>query len=118
MKEQVVAEPFHRLGYRQPVDCQRRHRRKVWKTKISVIIENQSEKSVHRRRIAALTQDISIGGFSFLYRQYIPPGSIIHAHFDMLPMKPTLTGVVRSCVLLHGMEHRVGIQFTGADAQM
>jgi len=58
-----------------------------------------------------VTQDISRGGFSFLYSQYLPEGALIMATFDMLPGTPVIQGVVRSCQFLEGMKHRVGVAF-------
>jgi len=59
-----------------------------------------------------VTHDISGSGFSFIFNQYVAPGTLARARFHALAEEPRVSGVVRNCVHVHGKHYRVGIQFT------
>jgi hypothetical protein len=108
---QVVDDVFQRLGRERPVSCERRLERRPWVVPLFIDVEHTSNIGVVRQQARVTTQDLSAGGFSFLHKQFIPVGVRILAHFNVLPDKPVVPGEVRSCILVTGMQHRVGVQF-------
>ena len=94
------------------LDDKRRHARRAWTTRLHLTIEQAS--GCDRGRIDATvpTKDLSRSGFSFVYRQYIPEGSIITMRVDCVPDAPTLCGEVRRCAHMGGMDHLIGVEFT------
>ena len=109
--DDVVDEVFRRLGRGASVSNQRRHERRSWSTTIAVTIVQECGESVSRHVKQVKTYDISRSGFSFIYRQYVPVGAKVSAEFAMLPNQPTLSATVRSCSLISGRDHRVGVEF-------
>lgn len=109
----VVDGLFLRLGKSRAVGNQRSSERRDWAVNLSIFIERHNARDVNRRTADVVTRDISRGGFSFLYNQYLPEGALIMVVFDMLPGMPVVQGVVRSCRLLEGMKHCVGVAFEG-----
>ncbi len=93
----------------------RRHERYAWTVPLSLTIEETGDSGVDSREVVVTTHDISLGGFAFIARSYVHPGSVISARFDTLPGKPRLVGVVRNCIHLSGALHRVGVQFTAKE---
>ncbi len=89
----------------------RRQARHAWDVNLTLDIEENLSQAVSRRTINVVTTDLSTGGFAFLHRQYIHPGSVIRARFDALPRRPVLAGVVRSCIKTQGIDHRIGVEF-------
>ncbi len=87
---------------------QRKSERRAWVTQLTLLIEDPLGK---QRTLDVATHDISTGGFSFIYKQFIHINTKVAVLFETLPGKPALNGVVRSCVLLDGMHHRIGVQF-------
>jgi hypothetical protein len=83
--------------------------RRVWNTTLDLELTEQD--GSRRRQVRVQTLNLSSGGFAFLHRQFIHPGTRVWAEFQMLPGRPIIEGVVRSCDQLGGMEHRVGVQF-------
>jgi len=91
----------------------RKHARKNWQTVIKLILnEDTTSLTSQGREIEVTTQDISVGGFGFLYSRYLYPDTEVIAKFDCLPGKPMLRGVICDCHLIGGMQHRVGVRFT------
>ena len=111
--ESGIQETFMRPGAVEPVACERRQPRKKWTAPLTVTIEQANGNKLMRREVTVTTRDISRNGFSFIHRQFVQPGATVKAKFDMLPHQPLLIGVVRNCALLKGMEHHVGVEFTG-----
>ena len=112
--ESAIQETSTRPGVSESVACESRQPRKEWTASLAVTIEQDNGSRLMRREVTVTTRDVSRNGFSFVYRQFVQPGATVKAKFDMLPHQPLLIGVVRNCVLLEGMEHRVGVEFTGA----
>jgi hypothetical protein len=69
-----------------------------------------------QRRIDVITSDLSRGGFSFTFNQFIYPGSSIRAWIEGLA-RPVLSGLVQDCVHLSGCDHRVSVQFVRSSLQ-
>jgi hypothetical protein len=89
----------------------RAHARRPWVTPLTIWIEDSRVGGVSLRPIDVTTQDISRGGFSFVYRQYLNPGTTIRTRFEALPDAPVARAVVRNCIHLSGNLHRTGAQF-------
>jgi len=110
--DEIVAELHKRAGDRCAVMNERQSERHAWVTGLTVLIE---EKPGEPRAIEVTTHDISTGGLSFVFRQYIHAGTMLRLHFNVLPGRPALDGVVRNCVHVGGIYHRVGVQFVSKD---
>ncbi|MCA9255494.1 MAG: PilZ domain-containing protein [Phycisphaerales bacterium] len=82
--------------------------RYAWKIKLHVTIVDPSGA---RREIDVTTHDLSIGGFSFIFNQYVHNGTVVIACIKALPQKPLVLCVVRNCVHVKGAMHRVGVNF-------
>jgi hypothetical protein len=89
----------------------RRCARHAYRIPLRVVLEERQRGAVSERAIQVETNDISCTGFSFFYRQYVAVGTTLRAEFNNLPNRPTVLGVVRSCLLTPGRQHRVGVQF-------
>ena len=89
----------------------RRYERKSWAVVLTLQIQEGSGTYSTQREVEVTTHDISVSGFAFVYRQFLHKGTYVAARFDMLPNRPTLTGVVRNCTLLEGAQHRIGVEF-------
>src|SRR5262245_5830436 len=63
------------------------------------------------RHASVATNNISEGGFGFIFDANLRPGTLIRVCFESLPGKPCVRGVVRSSVRICGMQHRVGVEF-------
>lgn len=92
-------------------DNRRAHPRHAWNVQLELEISENVGTIATRRKVKVTTQDLSVQGFGFLYNQFIHPGTTVHARFDSLPSKPMLTGTVRSCTMVSGVQHRVGVEF-------
>lgn len=93
------------------IDHERRQNaRHRWDVQMTVELM-EGAKRLSKRKITVTTTDLSTGGFAFVHSQYIYPDTLILAQFDALPNRPTLTGRIRSCEKIHGLYHRVGVQF-------
>lgn len=68
----------------------------------------------YHRTITVVTEDLSTGGFAFVHKGFIHPGTVVKVKFTMLPNQPVYLGVVRHCNSIGGMRHRVGVQFQAA----
>lgn len=93
----------------------RQQARHVWNTVLRLEITDAD--GSRRREVDVRTLNLSAGGFAFLMRQFVHPGSRVLAEFKALAGKPVVEAVVRSCTPLGGMEHRVGVQFIGDATQ-
>ena len=102
-------EPKPPLLRRDTGDCEkRRHVRSRWEKTLTLWIQEQHGT---QRCITATAYDLSRGGFSFMFSQYIYPGSVVRAWIEGLPRRPVLSGVVLDCVHLTGCEHSISVQF-------
>ena len=88
----------------------RRHERKRWYVELSIKTEETAGNSRAVRKLRVTTQDLSRGGYSFLCRQFIYPGTLVHARVTALPGKPLLTGTVANCIYAGAGQHRVGVK--------
>lgn len=89
----------------------RRHVRKRWTVELQVTIEETLDLSTTRRDLRVSTQDLSRGGYSFLCRNYLHPGSSVRALVSSLPGNPVLMGTVVNCSYAGDGQHRVGVKF-------
>lgn len=94
------------------LDDKRRHTRRAWTARLHLTIEQAPGCALGRMEAIVTTKDLSRSGFSFVYRQYIPEGSIITMRVDCVPDAPTLCGEVRRCAHMGGMDHLIGVEFT------
>ena len=63
------------------------------------------------RNAGVATNNISTGGFGFIFDAHLRPGTLLRARFDSLPGKPCIDGIVRSSVRICGTQHRIGVEF-------
>ena len=110
----VMDELFRRHGGTETTANQRAHERQQWTVPLTVQLEERGQYGPTCRTIEVSTVDISRGGFAFVFRQYISPGTIVRVQFDSLRNRPRLEGKVRGCILIGGNQHRVGVKFTEA----
>lgn len=90
----------------------RTHPRYHWHSRVPIVLEDPSPNGLRSRRAALVhTVDLSTNGFAFEFDQYVHPGTIIYAAFHVLKRNPQRRGVVRSCVHVNGIRHRVGVEF-------
>ena len=108
----VMEELVRRHGDTEATTDQRAHQRQKWTVPLTVQLEERGQYGPTCRTIEVSTVDISCGGFAFVFRQYISPGTTVRVQFDSLPNRPRLEGAVRGCILIGGNQHRVGVQFT------
>ena len=90
----------------------RQYERLLWLRGVTIWIAEESGSGRRTRKVQVLTHDISQGGFSFAFGQYLNSGTAVCALFDCLPNQPVIGGAIRYCVLLGGTHHRIGVQFT------
>lgn len=88
----------------------RRHVRKRWTIELLVRIEETVELRKTSRDLRVITQDLSRGGFSFLCRHFVHPGSHVWARVTSLPGDPVLMGTVANCSYAGAGKHRVGVK--------
>ena len=112
--ESIAQEKSARPGASEAKAYKRKQPRMRWTAPLTVTIEQVNGSKLMRREVIVTTRDISRHGFSFVYRQFVQPGATVKAKFGMLPNQPLLTGVVRNCELLKGMEHCIGVEFTAS----
>ncbi len=62
--------------------------------------------------VAAVMDDISQGGMSFLCPRLLRAETLLSIRFEMLDAHPTLKCIVRNVVFLGGEYHRIGAEFT------
>jgi hypothetical protein len=91
----------------------RRHARYEWRGQVKLIL--QATGASQRQEMAVTTCDLSSQGFSFICDRYVHPDTVVYPHFDSLPSRPVMKGVVRNCVHLEGRQHRVGVQFVNLE---
>lgn len=92
----------------QDTSDQRRAERHPWVAELTITIDDTG---TDPRNLHVTSRDISRGGFSFMYRQFIAPGTAVGVRINKLPERGILRGIVRSCVHLGGILHRIGVQF-------
>ena len=95
-----------------PLHEHRHHKRHQWQATITLELEERADQGVSARRIQVTTHNLSAGGFAFIHRQYVHPGTTVIAQLDALADQRRLRGVVRSCIAIGGVRYRVGVQFT------
>ncbi|MHC4993617.1 MAG: PilZ domain-containing protein [Planctomycetota bacterium] len=103
-----------------PNDHRARERHK-WQAQVEVELEEglrpgekdgpHRVRETHHRKITVITEDLSTGGFAFVHKGFIHPGTVVKVRFEMLPNQPVYLGTVRHCINIGGMKHRVGVQF-------
>lgn len=96
----------------KPAPTARRHVRKKWVIELQIKIEEAAAVDAVARDLAVTTQDLSRGGFSFLCRHFLYPGTQVEAQIPSLPGSPVLKGVVANCSYAENGQHRVGIKLT------
>jgi len=106
--DEVFSELFKRFDRGQGVPNGRRFERYPWIIDLTMWLE---EPSGATRTLDVTTHDLSRGGFSFVYRQFLHAGTKIRARFNILPNRPTVAGLVRNCNWVGGHHHRVGVEF-------
>ena len=107
----VVDGLYERLDQPNPTAEGRAHDRRPWAVTLKVVIAEALNHHITTKQATVVTIDLSRGGFSFVYPQFVHHGSVVAARFNMLPGHPVLYGSVRNCVLLDGLRHRVGVAF-------
>lgn len=95
---------------------QREHERHSWTVSLSLTLIERSTAGARERHLDVVTHDISRGGFSFVARCYVHPGTVVSARVEALPNRPVLRGVVRNCAHIRGSDHRVGVQFLAEES--
>jgi hypothetical protein len=95
----------------------RRHERRAWNRTLTVHILESSGTDVRERSITVNTIDLSCGGVSFNYRQFLFPGTIVRMRLDNLSSRPTVTGTVIDCRHVGGSNHRIGVRFDSHSAR-
>ncbi len=113
--DQVYEALFQRHGREDPVRNQRRHPRMPWVASLTISVRDRRDTWDTPRELKVTTQDISRGGFSFIFDQFLHKDTVICTQFDPLPGRPLLTGMVTSCFHLGGRQHRIGVQFVEAE---
>lgn len=78
---------------------------------VPATLQIQESPTAPARPANVATNNISEGGFGFIYDGPLRAGARIRACFDSLPGKPCIMGVVRSSVRICGTQHRVGVEF-------
>ena len=107
----VIQQLGSKFGQKDEQHDQRQSERHPWTVHLTVIIEDPAGKP---RTLEIVTHDISAGGFSFIYRQFMHLGTKVRVQVVSLEGRPTLDGVIRNCTYLGGMNHRIGVQFVTA----
>ncbi len=92
---------------------QRASDRQGWRVWIRVVIvQGGVGRGWTRNEIRVETCDLSRGGFSFFYPQYVPPGTWIECEVELKGQTVMIVGQVRDCYHVDGVRHRVGVQFS------
>lgn len=58
-----------------------------------------------------MTKNLSRGGFAFLHKAYIRPGTLVGTQLEGVPGRPQIDGIVCHCHLVKGTTHLVGVEF-------
>lgn len=109
--EQIFEELYKRFGRGGPVPNQRQSERLPWVTDLTIRVEDPGRTA---RVLSVATHDVSRGGFSFVYRQFLHCGTKIRTCFNGLPNRPTIKGVVQYSVDIGHGRHRTGVVFEKA----
>ncbi len=109
--EELMEALKRKHGLRADEHRGRRHPRHVWRCQLRVVVQECSDGLVQRREVVVETCDVSSSGFAFVSRQFVHVGTIVYPHFDCLPNRPLMKGIVRYCHHLEGQRHRVGVEF-------
>jgi len=107
--DQLEERLFRRAEEPHDVPDERSSERHAWVTDLTITI---SDTSKIPRSLIVTSREISRGGFSFMFRQFIAPGTRVGVRINKLPARGVLHGVVRSCVHVGGIHHRIGVQFS------
>ena len=78
---------------------------------VPLLVQLHDPRAGGLRTIRVATNNVSAGGYAFIFDANVPAGATVRAQFESLPGKPCISGVVRSCVHLCGTQHRIGIEF-------
>ncbi|MCH7992830.1 MAG: PilZ domain-containing protein [Planctomycetes bacterium] len=106
--EQIFEELHNRFGSGDAVSNERHSERLPWVTNLTVRVEDPGRTA---RALSVATHDVSRGGFSFIYRQFLHRGTRIRTEFNALPNRPTIRGIVQYCVDIGDGRHRIGVRF-------
>lgn len=106
--EQIFEELHKRFGCGDAVSNERQSERFPWVTNLTVRVDDSGQSE---RVLSVATHDVSRGGFSFIYRQFLHCGTRIRTEFNGLPNRPTIQGIVQYCVDIGDGRHRIGIAF-------
>lgn len=104
----IFEELHKRFGRGGPVPNERNSERLPWVTDLTLRVEDPGRTA---RDLKVATHDVSRGGFSFVYKQFLHCGTKIRTSFDGLPNRPTIQGVVQYCVDCGDGRHRIGVLF-------
>jgi len=89
-------------------DPRSQHERVDWCVEATVRLLSKTD----RREFSVMTKDLSRGGFCFLIRVYLQPGTLLEAEVpDGKGGTRRLQGVVRHCAVERAPMHSVGVQF-------
>lgn len=114
--DEIYEALYLRHGREDPVRDERRQPRMPWQARLTLWVKDRRDSWDTPRVLTVITCDISRGGFSFLYDQFLHTETVACTQFDSLPGRPIVTGVVANCVHLGGRQHRVGVRFVEVDA--
>lgn len=112
--QEVIDALADQRGEEVVLDNRRRHVRHAWQIQLNLRVRDPVPDSLPRQ-IHVTTLEVSAGGFAFAYERYLHVGTYVVVCFDMLPHRPILRGEVRSCVVMSGTKHRIGVKFIDYD---
>jgi len=78
---------------------------------VPAVLEIRDHATAPARHASVATNNISEGGFGFIFDAHLKPGTLVRVCFESLPGKPCIKGLVRSSVRICGTQHRVGVEF-------
>lgn len=110
---QIIDQLHQQRGADRPLDDKREADRYPWAIKLHVTIIDPMGTP---REIVVQTHDLSIGGFSFIYNQFLHNGTVVIACIKALPKQPKVLCIVKNCVHVKGASHRVGVRFEKSSA--
>ena len=109
LTEELIAT-LRRHGQTRAQRRRRTARRHPWRCTLDIKVEGTAAGAQSIRTVRIGTTDISAGGFGCVCPVFLHPGMRVFAELP-LDERCLVEGVVRSCVLLDGHRHRVGIEF-------
>ena len=113
--DEIAEALFDRQNRKARVGNERRHPRRRWNDQITIWI--RKDRWDIPREIRVKSHDVSRGGFSFLYPQFLHADTLVSTRFDALPDQPIVSGIVKSCVYNGDGQHRVGVEFISSSSE-